>query len=149
MPAGIPDRARQLAAELARCFERDIELVERLNDAQRRLQRANDRLWWGIHPDGLATLYGEQWPADTARTDVAFADSRSEVLGAEDPLREVQQVHWAIHRAFCDYQAAAEERRQLAVDVGELNRAFVQALTAAGWSEQDARNADVHKLAQR
>jgi hypothetical protein len=59
----------------------------------------------------------------------------------------VQQVHWTIHRAFHDYQTACEERRQLAADVGELTREFVDALAAAGWTEDQARNADVNELA--
>lgn len=147
MTKAVPPAARELAAQIGRLFDDDAELARRLNDAQDRLRRANERLWWGIHPDGLAAIYGEQWPADSARTDVAFAESRSEVLAAADPLRAAQEAHWAIHRAFLDYQAAAEDRRHLAVDVGELVRAFVDALTAAGWSEEDARNADVRVIA--
>jgi hypothetical protein len=38
--APVPDRARELAAELTRCFERDSKLAERLNGAQERLRRA-------------------------------------------------------------------------------------------------------------
>jgi hypothetical protein len=75
------------------------------------------------------------------------ATNRSEVLGAPDPLAAIQRVHWQIHRAFHDYQAAAEERRRLAADVGELIRELVEALTAAGWTEDQARDADVHRLA--
>lgn len=69
------------------------------------------------------------------------------MLGAPDPLAAVQQVHWTVHVAFLSYQAAAEERRQLAADIGEVIRQFVDALVAAGWSEQQARNANVHELA--
>ena len=105
--------------------------------------RANDRLWWGLHPDGLAAVYGEH----PAVVDMAFAENRSEVLGAPDPLAAVQQVHGSIRKAFIDYQSAAEERRQLAADIGELIRQFVDALVAAGWSEEQARNASVHELA--
>ena len=35
-----------------------------------------------------------------------------------------QQIHWQIHHAFSTYQAAAEQRRQLAVDVGEISQQF-------------------------
>jgi hypothetical protein len=139
----IPVRAREAAARLSKAFMADQRLAERLNDAQRRLGRANDELWWGLHPDGLATIYQE----DPAVVDQAFATNRSEVLGAPDPLAAIQRVHWQIHRAFEDYQAAAEERRQLAADVGELIRELVDALTAAGWTEEAARDADVHQLA--
>lgn len=56
-------------------------------------------------------------------------------------------MHWQIHHAQADYQTAAEERRQLAADVGELVARFVDALIDAGWSEPDARRANVHELA--
>lgn len=135
--------ARELAVQLARRLAQDAELAQRLCDAQQRLAQANDRLWWGLHPDGLAAVYGEH----PAAIDVAFAENRSEVLRAPDPLAAAQQVHWSIHRAFIDYQTAAEERRQLAADTGESIREFVDALVAAEWTEQQARNADVHQLA--
>jgi len=139
----IPDAARELAARLARRFARDAELATRLADAQARLMRANERLWWGLHPDGVTAVYGEH----PAAVDVAFAEHRSEVLGAPDPLAAIQRAHWSIGGAFNAYQAAAEERRQLAAEIGELIREFVDALVAAGWTEQEARNANVHDLA--
>jgi hypothetical protein len=139
----IPARARQLAAELEQRFARDAELARKLNEAHRRLQGANDRLWWGLHPDGIAVVY-EQHPV---AVDVAFAENRSEVLGARDPLQAIQQTHWQIHKAHHDYQHAAEERRQLAADTGEIIRTFLDELVAAGWSERDAREASVHDLA--
>jgi hypothetical protein len=64
-----------------------------------------------------------------------------------DPLVAVQQVHWSIRSAIHDYQATAEERRQLAAEIGELIREFVDAPVAAGWTEQEARNTNVHDLA--
>ena len=139
----VTEQTRVLAEQLARGFARDAELATRLADAQARLMRANDRLWWGLHPDGLAAVYGEH----PAAVDVAFAEHRSEVLGAPDPLAAIQQVHWTVRKAFVDYQSAAEERRQLAADVGELVRELVEELVAAGWTEQEARNANVHDLA--
>jgi hypothetical protein len=138
----VPERAREAGARLSDAFRADQRLAERLNDAQRRLQRANDELWWGLHPDGLATVYQEE----PAVVDQAFANNRSEVLGAPDPLAAIQRVHWQVHRTFHDYQAASEERRQLAADVGELSRELVHALTAAGWTEDQARNANVDDL---
>ena len=51
----IPNRARQLAAELERRFAQDAVSAWRLDDAHERTRRANDRLWWGLHPDGMAT----------------------------------------------------------------------------------------------
>ncbi len=41
----------------------------------------------------------------------------------------------------------SEERRHLAAEIGELIAAFVAELVAAGWSEDEARQADVHQLA--
>jgi hypothetical protein len=58
------------------------------------------------------------------------------------------QVHWTIHSAFCAYQGACEERRRLAVEVGELAQQLSEVLCAAGWSRDQARAADVHELAR-
>jgi hypothetical protein len=143
MSLPITEAARELAAQLAQRFSEDAELAKRLAAAQERLMRANDRLWWGLHPDGLANIYSE----DPTAVQVAFAENRSEVLAAPDPLRAAQQVHWQIRKAFIEYQAAAEERRQLAAEVGETIRQFVDELLAAGWSEGQARDANVHELA--
>jgi hypothetical protein len=68
----VAERARAIAARVAAGFTADQELAARLNDAQGQLQRANDELWWGIYPDGLAHIYGEH----PAVTDVAFAENR-------------------------------------------------------------------------
>ena len=143
MSRAIPERARQLAAELERRFTRDAELATQLNDAQRRLQDGNDRLWSGLHPDGIATIYGEH----PAAVEAATAHNRAQVLDAPDPVSAVQHVHWSIHKAFTSYQAAAERRRQLAAEIGELAGGLIRTLVGAGWSEQDAREARVHDLA--
>ena len=58
----------------------------------------------------------------------------------------LQEIHWQLHRSFCQYQSVCEQRRQLAFDVGETAQRLTDALCATGWSEQDARNADVHQL---
>ena len=139
MSRNIPDRARGLAAGSTD----DRTLATELNDAQRWLRRANDRLWSGLHPDGMAVLYGECATA----VDVAAAQNRSEILSAPEPLREIQGVHWTINRAFGDYQAAAERRRQLAAEIGELARQLIATLVAAGWYEEEVRGANVPNLA--
>jgi hypothetical protein len=54
---------------------------------------------------------------------------------------------WQIHKAHCDYQQAAEDRRQLAADIGEITRTFLDELVAAGWSETEARDANIRELA--
>jgi hypothetical protein len=78
---------------------------------------------------------------DAGRRLRAANESETAVLGA------LGQARWTIDRAFHDYQTAAEERRQLAADIGEVIRRFVDALVAAGWSEEQARAANVHELA--
>jgi len=62
---------------------------------------------------------------------------------AVDPLR----IHEHIRRAFCAHQQASEQRRQLAVDVGELAQQLADTLTTAGYSRQQARSANVDALA--
>ncbi len=143
MSRPVPDRACQLAAELEQRFAHDAELARNLNDAHQRLHRANARLWSGLHPDGMAAVYGEH----PAAVEVAFAENRSEVLSASDLLQAIQDVHWQIHKAHCDYLHAADERRRLAADIGEITRTLLDELIAAGWSERDAHNASVHDIA--
>ena len=142
MSRPAPDRARQLAAALELRFAQDAELARKLNDAHERLQHANDRLWCGLHPDGMAAVYGEH----PAAVDAAVAENRSEVLSAPDPLQAIQHVHWQIHQAHCDHEQVAEDRRHVAVDIGEVIRTVVDELVAVGWSEREAHSANVHEL---
>ena len=58
------------------------------------------------------------------------------------------QVHGTIHSAFHAYQYACEERRQLAVAVGDVARQLTEVLCAVGWRAADARTVDVHELAR-
>jgi hypothetical protein len=155
MSAEVPARARELAARLAALFRSDSQLAERLNDAQRRLLDANDRLWSGLHPDALGLVYDDARRVVAGRGASAIAGRTIATLTAgggqgeiESALLEaLQQTHWAIRRAFVEYQSVCEERRQLAVDVGELSQQLIEALAAAGWREDAARGADVHELA--
>jgi hypothetical protein len=64
----VPARARELAARLAALFERDVEIVGRLNDAQSRLRDANERLWSGLAPDAFGLVYDGSAPAGRARS---------------------------------------------------------------------------------
>jgi hypothetical protein len=152
---GVPDMARQLAAELADAFETDRGLAEQLAGAQLRLQAANGRLWSGLHPDALGLVYDDtaavgvgqgssqvaEEIGDAVRAGGSAADVEAAVLG------ELQEVHWTIHRAFCEYQRICEDRRHLAAEIGELIAQMVAELTAAGWTEEQARTVDVHQLA--
>jgi hypothetical protein len=140
----VPAQARELAARLSELFERDCVIVARLNDAHRRLREANERLWCGLHPDALALIYNEAAPA--GRSQIA------ELIGTASDgqaalLCGLQQAHWQIHHGFGQYQSGCEQRRQLAVEVGELSARLTDVLVAAGWTVPDARSADVHQLA--
>ncbi len=76
MSRAVSDRERELASELDRLFGEDAKLAERLNDAHQRLHETV--CGWGIHPDGLAAVYGEH----PAAVDAAFA---------REPLRGVRR----------------------------------------------------------
>jgi hypothetical protein len=145
----VPARVRALAAQLATLFETDQEIVERLNDAQHRLAAANERLWSGLAPDTFSLIY--QGVAPAGHSHIAKLIKAATGAGGPGPqsavLQALQDIHWQVHRAFCAYQSACEERRQLAVDVGELSARLTDALTSAGYSPQQARSANVHQLA--
>ena len=145
----LPDDARQLAARLSALFDADCAIARRLNDAQRRLRNANERLWSGLAPDAFGLIYDGTTPAGrseiAARIDTALLASGPAAQTAL--LAALQEIHWQVHRAFCEYQSACEERRQLAVEVGELAVRLTEALCAAGWTPEAARSADVHQLA--
>jgi hypothetical protein len=123
----VPAHARELAARLSALFEQDSRIVARLSSAQRRLRHANDRLRSGVAPDAFGPI------KDASPVAV---------------LAALPEIHGQIHRAFCECQQACEERRQLAVEVGELAAGLTDALCEAGFSRQDARRADVHQLAR-
>ncbi len=153
--ADVPEAAGQLAAELADAFEQDRALAEQLTARQHRLQAANSELWSGPHPDALGLLYddthqpaigeGSSVIAGVAGDAIRFEHSVAEAEAALLP--RLQEVHWTIHRAFSEHQRISEDRRQLAAEIGELVASFVAELIAAGWSEDEARDADVHQLA--
>lgn len=143
----VPTHARELAAQLSALFQRDVELVTRLGDAQHRLQDAGERLYSGLAPDAFGLT-------DDATAAAAIGTSPSATLtgdGGPAPntamLDALQQLRWTIHRAFCAYQDASEQRRQLTFEVGEYSQQLTQALCAAGYSAQHARQANVHELA--
>lgn len=146
----VPDRVRVLAGRLSAWFERDVKIVERLNDAHRRLHAANERLWSGLAADAFGLVYDGTAPA--GQSQIAGLMAVVPAAGGRDTDTEVlavlQQIHWTIHSAFHTYQGACEERRQLAVEVGELSQQLSEVLCAAGWSRDEALGADVHELAR-
>ncbi len=155
MTGVVPEAARQLAAQLADAFEADRGLAEQQNVCQDRLRVANGQLWTGLHPDALGLLYDDTAAVGVYEGSSVITGPMIDALAAGLPAAEVevavlpglQQAQWAIHRAFSDYQAASEDRRHLAGEIGELIAGLVAELTGAGWSETEARDADVHQLA--
>ncbi len=152
MVCEVPVRARELATRLAGLFAEDSQLAVALSDAQHRLLGANARLSSELHRDVLGLgcndvrrLAASKGAIGERMVAAHRADDGTEVQMAMRGALE--QVHWTIGRAFVDYQRAYEERRRLAVDVGELSRQLIEVLCAAGWSEDAARAADVHALA--
>lgn len=152
MTREVPARARQLASRLAALFQSDSRIAVRLNDAQRRLRSANGQLWSGLHPDALGLVYDDAQQVAIGQGTSSIAGRMIDALRVGGREREVetavlQALQQTIHRAFIDYQTACEERRQLAVDVGELSRQLTEALCAVGRPEEAARSANVHELA--
>lgn len=83
---------------------------------------------------------------------VALNDAHHRLAAANDrlwtdPMVDPLRVHHEVHRALWTYQQTAEERRQLAVEVGELSQQLADALIAAGHTPAQARSANVHQLA--
>jgi hypothetical protein len=142
MPPTIPEEARVIAARIAELFKRDQEITVALNQAQRELLDANDRLTSGLSAEALLAVYGPAGP------DLGLSGKKPPVLAAESPISALEEVAQAIRSAFYTYQRSWEQRRQLAFDVGEASAQLAQVLTAAGFSEKDARAADVHALAE-
>jgi hypothetical protein len=141
MPGVLGVEVRVLAGVLAALFERDRRLAVALSTAQRRLLAANERLTVEM-PVGavLCALFG---PDDA---DAGWAERRPAVLDAESPVNALSEVADAVWRAFFAYQNTAEQRRQVAADVGEATVRLVDALIAAGFSDTQARRADVRAL---
>ena len=152
-PAGTNDRAvpvhaRQLAAQLSALFDRDVEIVKRLNDAHHHLRQAGERLSSGLAPDAFGLNDEHAGTAAIDQNPIAKLLQDGAPTATSQALEALKQSRWQIHHSFCQYQAACEERRQLAFDIGELSQQLTQTLCAAGWSPDQARNANVHQLAR-
>jgi hypothetical protein len=86
----------------------------------------------------------------------AMNTSQHRLLGANDDMRGLsasgpagplrRDLSDAIRAAFSEYQQAAEARRRLGADVGEAAVRLVDALGMLGYSEAQARGADVWAL---
>jgi hypothetical protein len=132
---------RVLAGVLGSLFEHDRQLAIALNAAQRQLLAANERLTVPM-PVGaaLCAVFGPRG------ADLDAAPRRPPVLDAESPATALGEVANTIRRAMAAYQDAAEQRRQVAADIGEATVRLVDALGAAGFSNMQARQADVQAL---
>ena len=88
----VPVLARELAARLSALFERDVEIVKRVNDAQRRVREANERLWSGLSPDAFGVAHDGAGPAGSSEIAALMMDGardardRGACRGAADPL---------------------------------------------------------------
>jgi hypothetical protein len=103
----------------------------------------------GARADAFGLIYDGAAPAGHSQIAELIAATRpAGTPGSQTAvLSALQEIHWQVHHAFCEYQMACEERRQLAVEVGELAQRLTDALCATGWTAQDAHRADVHQLA--
>jgi hypothetical protein len=144
----VPAHARELAARLSALFERDVEIVKRLGDAQRRLASANERLYSGLALDAFGLLYDGAAATAIGTSPIAALIRDGGAAANSHVLEALQQVRWTIHRAFCAHQHACEQRRQLAIEVGECSQQLTAALCAAGWDAHEAQQANVHELAK-
>jgi hypothetical protein len=95
----------------------------------------------------LAALFETDSEIVSALNDAHHLLARANDRLRFDPAADPLVIHRQVHRAFCAYQQASEQRRQLAVDVGELSQQLTDTLTAAGYHPQQARSANVHELA--
>jgi hypothetical protein len=140
-PVVVGADVRVLADVLAALFERDRQLAVALNTAQRRLLAANERLTVAMRVGALPRVV-----LGLSGVDLGVAGRRPPVLDAESPVAALGEVAECIRCAFVDYQHAAEQRREVAADVGEATVRLVDALIAAGLSDAQARRADVRAL---
>jgi hypothetical protein len=135
-PPVVGSDVRVVADVLAALFEHDQRLAVQLNAAQARLLGAADLLRLGVSRDAARALLGASGPDE----------GLAAALESGVSVAAVEAVGDSIRRAFRDYQSAAEERRQLAADVGEATVRLVDALIASGFTEAQARTADVRAL---
>jgi hypothetical protein len=141
MTTEVSPAARAVARRLAGLFSRDQELAVALKEANNRLLEANGRLTSGLSAEALQGVYGPGGP------DLALSGRRPPVLGEDSPVEALERVAAAIRVAHDDYQGIAEERRLLAFEVGDAAAELRVVLVGEGFSELEARRADVDALA--
>jgi hypothetical protein len=116
----VPAQARELAARLSAFFDRDVEIVKRLNDAHRRLRCANERLRAGVSGDAIGLI-------DDGGIDWAIHDGLCAYQSASEERRqlafEVGELSQQLTGVLCAAGWSAEEAR--AVNVHELAGAAI------------------------
>jgi hypothetical protein len=113
------------------------------------LRTPTNGLFSGLAPDAFGVPHDSAAAAAAIGTSPIAALTGDGGLAANSAMLDaLHHVRWTIHQAFCRYQYACEERRQLAVEVGELSQQLTDTLSAAGWSAPQARQANVHELAR-
>lgn len=119
-------------------------MVVEFNRAQDRLLKANGWLTEGLSAEALREVYGPGGP------DLGLSGFQPRVLDDPHPWEALERASQRIREAFYDYERLADERRVLGVDVdvGEATAVLVDALVAAGWSEDQARDASVLELSR-
>ncbi|MDO8183947.1 hypothetical protein Q5424_08370 [Conexibacter sp. JD483] len=122
-------------------MDRDRPLVIALNTASRELAAAVEQLTAGLSPEAIRAVWGQ------AALDAGLSGRRPPVLAGGEPVAALERVADRIHSAFIAYEHCADERRQLAFDVGEAQAGMVAALLDAGVPREQARRADIDALA--
>jgi hypothetical protein len=140
-PTLVPAAARDAARVLVELFARDQQLAIALNAAGDRLHTANERLTAGLSAEALLAVYGPIGP------DLGLHGRKPPVLADEHPIAGLERVAHEIRSAFGDHQKAADDRRFLAADIGRVTADLTAAMLAAGFTQADARNADLQALA--
>jgi len=79
---------------------------------------------------------------------VALVAEPAASRGWRDDRRQLEWTGGTIHSAFHAYQYACEERRQRAIEVGDVAQRLTEVLCAVGWRAADVRTVDVHELAR-
>jgi len=135
-PRVVGVEVRGLAEALAALFAADQRLAMELRAARWRLLDATDVLRVGVSAGALRALLGVAGDADLGSPVAVQAAS----------LTGLETVADGIRGALGEYQSAAEQRRLVAGDIGEATVRLVGAMAVDGFTEVQARGADVWAL---
>ena len=149
VPVAVSRHARQIAAQLSTLFEHDIEIASGSTTPTVACTSANEQLCSGLAPDAFGLIHdGDRGDSDRHQPDRRAASATAGPMPTPDARGSATDPLADPSRASAPTNTPAEQRRQLAIDVGELSQQLTQALCAAGWSADQARHANVHQLAR-